>query len=850
MTSSNDPNLTDREAYTQIMQDENALAALNQEDPARYRHLHEQALHYLNKQLTSIARNREAQTSEVSKTSEISHRTLPTSQLMAGILTLESDWTAVYERLANLYFARDTQALLQLTTATASLPLQGAQAQHMRHYFQGVAAFRQAQYAVALDSFAELLIQPDLDTHLRARALNSRAVVCRVTGRLEEAMVGYRASLGVWQELEDDHYQGIVTLNLGIISYNLRRYEQADTYLRQAERFFEAAGSADWLAKTQSELGLVQRDLGHWDEAIAYLDTYIVRSKQQESWEDVGAGEINRAEVLLFKGDVAEAKAALQKALPLLVSKTYRVDPLLYLGLAFQAEGDLVQAEVYYREALVVAQETDRREILPHAYYYLGEVVRLQGKDEESLAYWQQAADVIEETHTPLRDEALKISLLGRWQQVYEALILHCATLGRVEEAFAWAERARARAFAEGLIDDEERPVLSLSNGPFTTTIVSLPDLQATIPKATTLLCYFTTGVLEQDIPLLRAIPASNPLRDHILTPAKTLLFVVTSTQISLHHCPLDPNVFATSSPRGFDAKRFLKTAVLHRLHTALLTPFTDNRSPDTDHLVILPHGPLHRVPFTALVAQNENPPTLSFAPSGTIFASKRIQGKKESRETAVSCLAVGYNGIRSARYLKYADGEVEAVAHIMNGQAWLGSEPKKETLPQRAANCRWLHIACHGWFDDADPLASYLETGKDERLTAREVIETWSLQAELVVLSACETGISQILRGDEPMGLVRAFLYAGAQSVLVSQWPVDDLATFLLMVRFYTELQADPANLSMALMKAQTWLRGVTAVTIQQIVEEHGLLDVPTDWLPESKPFAAPEFWAGFMLI
>ncbi|MBE2225213.1 MAG: CHAT domain-containing protein, partial [Anaerolineae bacterium] len=657
---------------------------------------------------------------------------------------LESEWTAVYERLANLYFARDTEALLQLTTTAKSLPLQSPPAQHMRHYFQGVAAFRQADYAAALDSFAGLLAQPDLDTHLRARALNSRAVVCRVTGQLEEAMSGYRASLLIWQELENDHYQGIVTLNLGIISYNLRRYEQAVAYLRQAERYFEAAGSADWLAKTQSELGLVQRDWGHWDESLAYLEAYIRRSEQQEAWEDVGVGEINRGEVLLFKGEATAAKAALQRALTLTVSRTYRVDPLLFLGLAHQADGELEQAERYYQEALTLATEIDRREILPHVYYYLGDVVCLQGKSEDALAYWQQAADVIEETHTPLRDESLKISLLGRWQQVYEALILHCAALGRVEEAFAWAERARARAFAEGLADDrQEQPV------------VSCQQLQAAIPKSTTLLCYFTTGVLEQDIPLLRAIPAANPLRDHILTPAKTLLFVITSSEIQLHECPLDPNLFATSSPRGFDATRFLKTAVLQHLSATLLNTL-DARRATLHHLVIIPHGPLHRVPFTAMLAQADNPPTLSFAPSGTIFASKRVQGEKGARETAVSCLTVGYNGIRSSRYLNYADGEVEAVAGIMNGEVWLGSAPKKAVLAERAETCRWLHIACHGWFDDADPLASYLETGAGEELTAREVLETWSLQAELVTLSACETGISQILRGDEPMGLVR----------------------------------------------------------------------------------------------
>ena len=800
-----------RAALVLLNQDEEALALLLQEDAARYQYLHEQALSYLH------------------------------AQLLAGDHSTEEIWTAVYERLASLFFSRDTAALLELTDSALSLPLKSSQAGNMRQYFEGVACFRRAQHAASLDTFADLLTRPDLTTHLRARTLNSQAVVCRVTGRLEEAMAGYTASLQLWQALGNAHYQGIVNLNLGIISYHLRRYTQANGYLRQAEMFFEAAGSSDWLSKTQSELGIVQRDLGHWDQAIAHFDVYITHSKQQESWEDVGAGEINRAEVLLFKGAIAEAKEALQTALPLLVSRTYRVDPLLYLGLAYQSEGDLAQAESYYQEALSVAQETDRREILPHVCYYLGDVLRRQGEDEAALAYWQQAAAVIEETHTPLRDESLKISLLGRWQQVYEALILHCAAMGRVEEAFAWAERARARAFAEGLKEDE-----------FGGAVVSLPELQATIPENTTLLCYFTTGVLEQDIPLLRAIPASNPLRDHILTPAKTLLFVLTATEIHLHECPLDPNLFATSSPRGFDAKRFLKTAVLQRLYSDLLAPLTDNGLLNSEsHLVIIPHGPLHRVPFTAVLAQNANPPTLSFSPSGTIFARQKKQRRDtEAQRTAVSCLAVGYNGIRGARYLRYADGEVEAVTQIMGGQSWLGSGPKKAQLSERAADCRWLHIACHGWFDDADPLASYLETGADERLTAREVLETWSLQAELVTLSACETGISQILRGDEPMGLVRAFLYAGAQSVLVSQWLVNDLATFLLMTRFYQELKAEPENLSVALAKAQSWLRELTAVTIREIVQTYQLPDAPEDWPPDSKPFTAPEFWAGFIII
>lgn len=146
--------------------------------------------------------------------------------------------------------------------------------------------------------------------------------------------------------------------------------------------------------------------------------------------------------------------------------------------------------------------------------------------------------------------------------------------------------------------------------------------------------------------------------------------------------------------------------------------------------------------------------------------------------------------------------------------------------------------------------MASYLETGEGERLTAREVQAAWRLQARLVTLSACESGVSQILRGDEPMGLVRAFMSAGAQAVLVSQWPVDDLATLLLMTRFYEIVQEGGTSLSWALAAAQDWLRGLSAAAIYDFCARQGLPPPPQQWPDTHFPFAAPLYWAGFVLI
>jgi len=767
------------------------------------------------------------------------------AQVAAGEPEAEEAWTAVFERLANFCFANDTPALLELVAGAEKLGLVTAVACQTRQFFQGVAAFRQDRYDAALTLFDELLTHPDLPTRLRARALNARAVVCRLTGRLEEAMAGYQASLVLWQELGDDHYQGIVYLNLGIIAYGLRQYETAVAHLHQAERFFQAAGSTAWLRKVQSELGLVQRDLGNWAAALRYFDAYVAQSQAAGATEDVGVGEANRGEVLLFQGDLAGAKEALQRAMRLLPSRAYRVDHLLHLGLAYQAEGDLGAAEGFYRQGLALGQEIGRREILPHAHYHLGEVLRRQGQAVAALEAFAQAAAIIQETRQPLRDEGLKISLLGRWQQVYEALVLHNLTLGRDEAAFAWAERARARAFAEGLGSAEAGEEAGVDDRVVET-------VQAALPPDTTMLCYFTTGVLEQDMPLLRAIPADNPLRDYLLLPPRILLFAVTRDRLTVHDCPLDPNLFATRSPRGFAVRRFLQTAVLHRLQRDLLPPLPPPhftlRTPPA-RLLLIPHGPLHRVPFTALLHQAAGP-VIGYAPSGTIFA----QQQQAERPSSSGCLAVGYNsGVGNGRFLPYTEAEVQRVAGLMGGQAWTGPEPKKARLREAAAACRWLHIACHAWFDDADPLASYLETGAGERLTAREVLADWRLEAELVTLSACETGVSQILRGDEPLGLVRAFLFAGAQAVLVTQWPVDDLATYFLMGRFYELVGSEKtADIPLLLHQAQSWLQQLT-VTEAQAILGRSAIQPPAAWAGLSAadtPYAAPEFWAGFILV
>ena len=106
-----------------------------------------------------------------------------------------------------------------------------------------------------------------------------------------------------------------------------------------------------------------------------------------------------------------------------------------------------------------------------------------------------------------------------------------------------------------------------------------------------------------------------------------------------------------------------------------------------------------------------------------------------------------------------------------------------------------------------------------DGRLTAERVLRTWKLQADLVTLSACETGLGERAGGEGYLGFAQALMLAGARGTVVSLWPVDDRATTLLMTRFYENMLATPAlTKAEALVEAKRWLRDLTAADVERL--------------------------------
>jgi CHAT domain-containing protein len=226
----------------------------------------------------------------------------------------------------------------------------------------------------------------------------------------------------------------------------------------------------------------------------------------------------------------------------------------------------------------------------------------------------------------------------------------------------------------------------------------------------------------------------------------------------------------------------------------SLVQPIVEH-SVENEVVWIVPHDILHYLPFHAIPTTEgflgfRNP--VCYTPSASALSvcrrGPRLDGK--------AVITLG----DPTRDLAYARREAESVTEAFHGELLLGGKATKEALFAALGKhdaVDILHLACHGRAGAKDPLLAGVLLAPDranedsggELLTAGEMLRR-KLRAGLVTVSACDAGFGAVEASDEVLGLTRALLYAGAASVLLSYWPLDDLSTYLTIERFYEELQ------------------------------------------------------------
>ena len=239
--------------------------------------------------------------------------------------------------------------------------------------------------------------------------------------------------------------------------------------------------------------------------------------------------------------------------------------------------------------------------------------------------------------------------------------------------------------------------------------------------------------------------------------------------------------------------------ARMKQLHGLIWSPLAADLQ-NCQRIVVVPHAQLGAVPFGALtdgqMAVGERF-ELAMAPSARVA----IRGFNRQPVRPLKVLAMA----ESSR-LPHTAAEAACVAALFeHGHAYIDDEATIKTLRSHAPDADVVHLACHAQFRSDNPRFSALHL-HDGALNV-EMVEALPLKACTVVLSACETGLSEVSTGDEMVGLVRAFLVAGAARVVASQWPVDDAVTASFMLQFYEALVRG-LSASQALCHAQAVIK------------------------------------------
>ena len=525
--------------------------------------------------------------------------------------------------------------------------------------------------------------------------------------------------------------------------------------------------------------------------------------------------------------------------------------------------GRPASAEALYREALLALDEPAAFGVRWPLQLGLAQALAAQGASGEARVILQQAITDVEGSAAELSTDRRSAWFADKWE-LYSTLARLEAAGGRDSSAFAAVERLRARELLEqagggrlswraandsSLIRQEQdlrRRITQLAgalsgpasmNGQLRGPDARVPSRAAereALAEAEERYAALLEQLRDREPAYARTIrprnlswrvvashlPADAALLDFLVTDSTTLLFVVTPSSIRTIDLGVDRRTLASlvDFVRGALAQAPVPgapdpgSAALERLHAILIEPAMAGGSLDAvRQLLIVPHAELHYLPFAALRESGERSRPLvmrfdlAFAPSASFWVD--LEERPEPRGRGV--LAVAPASMR----LPGSVAEVRAIGAAYGSEAQLltGAAASRAEVLRRAPEVGVLHIASYGVLNRRNPLFSYVElapTGSaDGRLEVHDVFGM-GLDARLVVLSACQTGVGSGLMADVPAGdewvsLSRAFLVAGARRVVASLWLVEDRSTAELMGALHARLAAG-ATASAALAGAQ----------------------------------------------
>lgn len=697
-------------------------------------------------------------------------------------------------------------------------------------------------------------------------------------GEYGRAIEMLRAAREKCKQTNDQYHFALCHMDLSEIYLELNLSSEAEQMARDGAALFEELKLSYEAAKCYANFAIAVGQQGQVFRAIeifAKARAAFVR-EQNAAWQNLI--DLYQALLLFNEGRYFEARRLCLSALEHFRASVLQgkaVTAELLLARLFARTGDLPSARKHCAAALDRTWVLESPILNHQAHCLLGEIELLAGNQDEAYRCYRNARQAQETLRSTLHREELKIGFMKNKLEVYEALI--DLSLRRtpgpsgVEEALGYVEQAKSRSLLdlmsksgsnsqmtdtgqselvrkitdlreelnwyyhrieleqlrpeqpsarriEGLQaqarEREEEFLRTLREAPGEAAAsglagpgtLSIEEIRSALAPGVLLLDYFRVGDR-----ILVALLAHDHMEIVPLTLHSRVGHLMRLLQFQLSKMRLGEEYARDHGPALLRAAH----EHLHGLYQELFAPIRSQIT-EAQHLVFAPHDLLHHLPFHALFDGERHLIdrfTVSYAPSASIYA---LCNQKASLRGGPSLIM----GVPDAKAPCIAD-EVRSVAGLLpDVQSFVAEGATLAKLRELGPVSRFVHIATHGFFRQDNPMFSGIRLG-DGHLSLYDLYQV-RLPAELVTLSGCATGMNVVAAGDELLGLVRGLIHAGAQSLLLTLWDVDDRSSAEFMTLFYQRLL----------------ISGNKALALQQAIQE----------LRKASPH--PFYWAPFFLV
>jgi CHAT domain-containing protein len=747
-----------------------------------------------------------------------------------------------------------------------------------------MAAYQQSKIAEAESRHRQALaLFTQLDTRSADMALNLQGLGDALfsAGDLTEAYACYRRALEIREYLSPGSLEVAESLNqLGGISWARGDLPAA---ARSFERAIDIPGRLGYQVEEGeylSRLAVVVKAQGHPGTAETYLKRALILV---ERWLP---GSLNVAGVLTRLGDLylsrgapvgAEAYYRRAQAIQrnLAPGSLEEAHTLHGLGGAAQRMGDLVAARTHYLEAMAI-----REKLAPGSLEAAESLQSLAGLDmaqkrwSQAAAQLEQAAAIVEAQRGQIANPEARAMLMERNAGPFDDLLVAYVRMGRSGKAYETLERRQARSLVDAVSERGHGATTDLALGappqlvqkrrglvlerlacmkrqssPPAAGLRAVADVDADLRQVEDDIRRAAPGFSGLRYPkpptLAQAQAALDPgtlLLAYAVQERETILFAVTRTVCRAYRVPMGSARLASrvGALRGaLTTPDAAYTAAAEAVFGSLVRPAWKEAAA-ASRLLISPDGPLHLLPFSALVASRRGTRPVHLAelkPIHTVaslglyrlvramrrapaagkvvaladpaYAAGPGVASSPMQAHTLAAQEVGSRGLR-LNPLPATRKQVGSLRELYGDRvvALVGRNATIAALKRECVDARVVHLACHGLADNVDPLSSALALspgpGDDGLLFAFEVLQSVRLRrTDLVMLSACSTGLGRNTRSEGVVGLTRALIYAGSRTVGTTLWSVELDSTTALMQSFYHAWNSGAAK-DEALRRAQ----------------------------------------------